>query len=268
MRDQGLETALRVAGGVVVLARDLGISQPAVSAWRRVPADRVLAIETITGVSRSILRPDLYPPSDDARREGPMSDAAVQPDDADLARAHQYGLLAVLLGREPGVDTLAAVAGLTGDPSPLGLTHIALAEAASETDATTAAREYFRLFVGVGRGEFLPYASYYLTGFVHERPLARVREDLARLGIARAGTVHEPEDHIAILCEIMAGLAAGRFGDGLATQKHFFERHIEPWAGRFFADLEAVADAPFYARVGAVGRTFLEIEARAFDLDD
>lgn len=268
MRDPGLETALRIAGGVVMLARDLGISQPAVSAWRRAPADRVLAIESITGVSRSILRPDLYPPSDDARREGPMSDAAAQTDDTDIARAHEYGLLATLLGREPGTDLLSALAGMIGDPSPLGRAHSALAEAAAETDAATAARQHFRLFVGVGRGEFLPYASYYLTGFVHERPLARVREDLARLGVARAETTHEPEDHIAILCEIMAGLAAGHFGDGLETQKHFFKRHIEPWAGRFFADLEAVADAPFYARVGAVGRTFLEIEAQAFDLDD
>ncbi len=84
----------------------------------------------------------------------------------------------------------------------------------------------------------LPYASYYLTGFLHERPLARVREDFDRLGIARAEKVSEPEDHIAILCEVMAGLAGGAFEADFAEQAKFFERHLKPWAARLFADLE------------------------------
>ena len=126
--------------------------------------------------------------------------------------------------------------------------------------------EFFNLFVGVGRGDVLPYASYYLTGFLHERPLARVREDLDRLGIARAGGTSEPEDHIAILCEVMAGLAGGTFEADFAEQAKFFERHLKPWAGRLFVDLELAKQATFYRAVGRVGRIFMELESEAFAL--
>lgn len=267
MRDAGLEAAIQAAGGVGTLARGLGISQPAVSAWSRVPAERVLAVEALTGVARAQLRPDLYP-GDDASSLSTPVDGHGEIDEIDLARSQEYGLLAVLLGREPAAATLAAVASLSGDASPLGLAHIALAEAAAAADPQQTGREFFRIFIGVGRGELLPYGSYYLTGFVHERPLAHVREDLARLGIVRADTMREPEDHIAILCETMAGLAGGRFPASLTEQRDFFRRHLQPWAARFFADLETTKDAPFYARVGAVGRLFMEIEAAAFDLGD
>ncbi len=264
MRDAGLDAAIRAAGGVGTLAKGLGISQPAVSAWQKVPADRVLAVEALTGVNRSTLRPDLYPHDAIA----PATPPAEEIDDIDLARAREYAMLAALLGREPSGEALASVAALTGDVSPLGMAHIALAEAAAAAEPRQAGREFFRIFIGVGRGELLPFASYYLTGFVHERPLAHVREDLAQLGIARAETMREPEDHIAILCETMAGLADGTFPADYARQKAFFRRHLQPWAARFFADLEATKDAPLYARVGTVGRTFMEIEAAAFDLDD
>ncbi len=266
VRDAGLDAAIRAAGGVGTLARGLGISQPAVSAWQRVPAERVIAVESITGVDRSTLRPDLYPHSGGGTLETPMPPAEV--DEIDIARSREYAMLALLLGREPADSTLAALSELSGDPSPLGMAHIGLAEAASAIEARQAGREFFRIFIGVGRGELLPYASYYLTGFVHERPLAHVREDLSRLGISRADTMREPEDHIAILCETMAGLADGRFPADFAAQKAFFRRHLQPWATRFFADLESTGDAAFYAKVGTVGRTFMEIEAAGFDLDD
>ncbi len=266
MRDAGLDAAIRAAGGVGTLARGLGISQPAVSAWQRIPAERVIAVESLTGVARSTLRPDLYPAQAGMSLETPMPPAEL--DDVDVARSREYAMLAVLLGREPSADTLAGVASLSGDASPLGMAHIALAEEASLAEARQAGREFFRIFIGVGRGELLPYASYYLTGFVHERPLAHVREDMVRLGIARSDTMREPEDHIAILCETMSGLADGRFPADLAAQRAFFRRHLQPWASRFFADLESTKDAPFYARLGTVGRMFMEIEAAAFDLDD
>jgi TorA maturation chaperone TorD len=141
-----------------------------------------------------------------------------------------------------------------------------LAEAAKEADAAAIEREFFDLFIGVGRGELLPYASYYLTGFLHERPLARLREDLTRIGIARAEGVAEPEDHAAILCEIMAGLANGHLPGAEESSRTIFERHMAPWMGRFFADLERAESADFYRQVGTVGRVFIEIETEAFTL--
>src|SRR3954470_11872519 len=112
-------------------------------------------------------------------------------DEVELARAQEYALLSCLLARAPDQALLDRIANLPGDASPLGLAHAALAEAASGTDAARVEREFFNLFIGLGRGELLPYASYYLTGFLHERPLARVRECLGRLGIERAA--EEPE---------------------------------------------------------------------------
>ena len=187
-------------------------------------------------------------------------------DEIDVLRGAEYALLSVLLGQAPSTDLLSRLAGVRGDATPLGMAHLELADAARATDETSVGREYFNLFIGVGRGELLPYGSYYQTGFLHERPLARVREDLAELGIERAGHMREPEDHIAILCEIMGGMARGDFDADMARQGQFFERHIQPWAARFFADLETTGAANFYKSVGRVGRTFIELETEAFKL--
>ncbi len=260
-RKGGLDHAIRAAGGIGALARALGISQPAVSNWQRIPAERVLAVEALTGIHWMVLRPDLYPMSEDPLSSNP------KPDEVDLLRAHEYGLLAVLLGRAPAAEVLARIAELRGDASPLGLAHIGLAEAAAQADPDAVSREFFDLFIGVGRGELLAYGSYYLTGFLHERPLARVREDLARLGIERAEEQREPEDHIAILCEVMAALASRRFETEPGADRSFFDRHLKPWAARFFADCETAQHACFYRAIGTVGRLFMEIEAEAFAMD-
>jgi len=191
-------------------------------------------------------------------------------DDVDLARAQEYRLLAALLARAPDAALLARLALLDGDATPLGAAHGALAEAAAGADAAAVAREYFDLFVGVGRGELVPYASYYLTGFLNARPLARLRDDLGRLGIERAAGQSEPEDHAAILCDIMSGLVDGTFSAGpdfrSNIQRTIFDKHLSPWIGRFFADLEQAEAADFYRRVGTVGRTFMAIETTAFAL--
>jgi len=187
-------------------------------------------------------------------------------DEIDELRGSEYALLAVLMGAAPNADLLTRVASLRGDATALGMAHLELADAARAAQESAVSREYFNLFVGVGRGEFLPYGSWYQTGFLHERPLARVREDLDALGVERDGPSKEPEDHIAILCEAMAGMAQGRFEADLDAQARFFERHIEPWAARFFADLELCAAATFYKSVARVGRTFIELEAEAFKL--
>lgn len=256
MRDSGLDRAIQMAGGVAALARQLGIRQPSVSNWNRVPAERVAAVEAATGVSRVHLRPDLY-------SEFAVTDEV---DDIDVGRAQEYALLATLLSQAPSAKMIAQLAKLCGDATPLGLAHAHLGEAASKTTAVVVEREYFDLFVGLGRGELLPYASFYLTGFLNERPLSRLRQDLAALGIERVEKNLEPEDHAATLCEIMAGLASGRFPASAEMQREMFEKHVAPWMGRLFADMENAAAADFYRSVGSLGRLFLEIEAEAFTL--
>jgi TorA maturation chaperone TorD len=255
LRDAGLGRAIDAAGGVAQLARKVGIAQPSVSNWSRVPAERVIAVETATGVSRAELRPDLYD-------ESATPEDTVDPVDA--ARGKEYALLAALLSSSPPQALLDQIARLSDDATPLGRAHWALAEAASRAVASDVEREYFDLFVGLGRGELLPYASYYLTGFLNERPLSRLREDLVALDIERVESNFEPEDHAATLCEIMAGLATGRFRASPAMQAIFFAKHVAPWMSRMFADLEGAASARFYRSVGSLGRLFLEIETEAF----
>jgi TorA maturation chaperone TorD len=194
------------------------------------------------------------------------ADGQLPVDDIDAARAQEYALLSALLMRAPNAELLENLSALRGDPSPLGLAHAALADAAARTDADRVSREYFDLFIGLGRGELLPYGSYYLTGFLHERPLARLRTDLARLGVEREEGNVEPEDHVAILCEVMAGLAEGRFDAPPGADREFFQKHMASWIGRFFADLEKAQSADFYRRIGALGQVFINIETEAFAL--
>lgn len=184
----------------------------------------------------------------------------------DTLRADLYDFLGTLLARPPSAELLDRVASLGGGDGALGEGVEALARLARQTTPQAARAEFDGLFIGLVRGELLPYASYYQTGFLHEKPLALLRRDMARLGIARAENVHEPEDNIASLCEMMAGLIRGRFGEpaGLSTQRDFFATHLAPWAGHFFSDLEAAKNAVFYAPVGAIGRALIEIEREAF----
>lgn len=187
-------------------------------------------------------------------------------DEIDTARARHYQLLASLLTRAPDQLLLAQLATIQGDSSPLGIARIGLAEAAASAQVEAVEGEFFNLFIGLGRGELLPYGSYYLTGFLHERPLARLRGALAEIGIERAQRVGEPEDHIGILCEIMAGLIEGAFDAPADAEKRIFDSHIAPWAARFFADLEHAESARLYRSVGVLGRTFIDIEMQAFAL--
>ncbi|TVR78245.1 MAG: molecular chaperone TorD [Rhodospirillales bacterium] len=183
-------------------------------------------------------------------------------------RADVYGLLAALLASPPDDGMLVSLADLTGDETVLGQALAALAERARRTDAAAADDEYHRLFIGLTEGELRPYASFYLTGLLYERPLASLRRDMEILGIVRALDSAEPEDHIAALMEMMQGLILGTFGDPvpLQVQKAFFDAHVLPWASRFFADLETATDAALYRPVGTIGRTFMAIEREAFDL--
>lgn len=185
----------------------------------------------------------------------------------DGCRSALYRLLGRVLIAPPEGPVLAVLAGLKGDESALGQALNALAETACQP--ADLEREFHDLFIGLGRGELVPYGSYYLTGFLNEKPLAALRRNMARLGITRRDGVREPEDHVGAVLEMMAGLIEGGFaaaaGDA-AAQQRFFAAHIEPVAPRFFADLERASSARFYRSVGTAGRLFLEVEASAFQM--
>jgi TorA maturation chaperone TorD len=187
-------------------------------------------------------------------------------DEVDLARSREYSLMSNLLLRSPDAQLLMQLAQLEGDGSPIGLAHTALAEAARRLDSEHVGREYFNLFVGVGRGELLPYASFYLTGSLHGKPLAALRQTLRNLGIERTAALEEPEDHAGVLCEILAGLADGTIAAPANADREFFVEHMNPWIGRLFRDLEQAKSADFYARVGALGRMLVDIETEALSL--
>ncbi len=187
----------------------------------------------------------------------------------DRLRADLYALLANLLSSPPDRVTLKGIAGLEGDRSALGQAISALAQTAKASDARAVEIEYNALFIGLARGELLPFASYYLTGFLNEKPLAKLRQDMARLGIGKSKANSEPEDHIATLCEMMAGLIRGDFAAPicLSVQREFYDTHLAPWAAHFFADLEGAKGAAFFAPVGRIGRAFLDIEDQAFRME-
>ena len=187
----------------------------------------------------------------------------------DDLRAQLYEFLATLLRIEPTDAVVQQVSQLSGDDSPIGQASSTLAHLAKQMDGSAVRAEYVDLFIGVGRGELLPYCSYYLTGFLNEKPLANLRQDMAAIGIVRAEGVKDPEDHIASLCDMMAGLIRGQFSRSftLAEQASFHKKHLAPWAELFFSDLESAKNAVFYAPVGTIGKAFMDIESKSFDIE-
>jgi len=204
--------------------------------------------------------------SADSRSETEVGASSQLVDEVDQARARQYALLSTLLSCSPDLLMIERLARLRGDATRLGVAHAALAKAAGRASAKGVEREYSDLFLGLKPDGLLPYASYYLTGALQGRPLARLREALGRFGIERTPGQTEPEDHAATLLEIMSGLAGGRIAAPPGAEREIFERHLKPWIGRFFADLEKAGPANFYASVGALGSAFIEIETEAFRL--
>ncbi|SNS53707.1 TorD/DmsD family molecular chaperone [Antarctobacter heliothermus] len=186
--------------------------------------------------------------------------------DEDRLRADLYNYLGLMLSGPPDDMLLAQTAGLSGDDTEMGRAIGTLAKLAKVSKPKAVTSEYNKLFIGLGRGELLPYASYYLTGFLNEKPLALLRQDMTRLGLERADTVFEPEDNIASLMEMMGAMIVGRFGPPAAieVQRAFFNKHIGPWAAHFFGDLEGAKNSVFYTPFGTVGRLFMLIEAEAF----
>ncbi len=182
-------------------------------------------------------------------------------------RANLYRLVSVLLTREPTAETLQYVRGLTAGDTDLGAAVVKLAKSADGVTTKKLAEEYFTLFIGVGRGVLVPYGSYYLTGFLHEKPLAKLRDDMKSLGLVPDPSHKEPEDHVSSVLEMMAGLIDGSFGTpaSLEVQRQFYDRHIASWVPHFFRDLANAGQSEFYAAVGAMGQAFMRIEQDGFD---
>ena len=187
----------------------------------------------------------------------------------DRARADLYALVGGLLLSAPSKEVLQSLAGLGGGEGDLGSAINALSQVAQAVEVGSVEREFNVVFIGVGRGEVLPYASYYLTGFLHEKPLADLRSSLRALGVQRRDGVVEPEDHLGTLCEIMSGLITGAFSEpaSLAQQKEFFNAHLASWAAHCFQDLETAESAVLYAPVGSLGRALMAIEQEAFRIE-
>jgi len=186
--------------------------------------------------------------------------------DEDRLRADLYNYLGLILAGPPDQMLLDQTAALAGNDTPLGQAIQGLARVAKVSRPKAAQSEFNALFIGLGRGELLPYASYYLTGFLNEKPLANLRATMANFGMTRADDIFEPEDNIASLAEMMAGMIVGRFGRvaTLQEQHEFFNAHIGTWATHYFTDLQAAKASVLYASVGAVGAAFLDIEREAF----
>ena len=195
--------------------------------------------------------------------------ATLDVSEEDVLRADMYDFLASLLRKEPSDELIEKVCQLEGDETPIGSACLTLAHLAKTMDNGLIRNEYVEMFIGVGRGEILPFASYYLTGFLNDKPLANLRTEMSEIGIARAEDVKEPEDHIASLFDIMSGLIRGQFGRtfSIDEQAKFFKKHIEPWAGLLMQDIEAAKTVVFFAPVGTIGKVFLEIESTAFSMD-
>ncbi|CZF77656.1 TorD/DmsD family molecular chaperone [Grimontia marina] len=179
-------------------------------------------------------------------------------------RLNIYHLLAHLFRQAPDQDVLNWLATLEveGDEdNGMAAAWSVLKLSASKTKPMQTADEYQQLFIGVGRGEVVPFGSWYLTGSLMELPLAHLRQDLRRLGFERQEETKEPEDHIAALLEVMAMLVDE---EDTESQKAFFNRHIAPWFERLCDDVIRANAAVFYSSVAALAKQFLTIEKISF----
>ncbi len=192
--------------------------------------------------------------------------------DEEIARAEMYGLLASLFYQPPGDELLAQLqAAVTEAPQQGGFLEEPWRDLVAQARAMTAtqiAQEYNALFGGVGKPEVYLYGSHYLSGFLNEKPLVQLRDDLAALGLARDANMPETEDHVAYLMEVMRYLIAGDDVSvcNLTQQSGFFSRHLQPWVSRLCQTLADHPRAVFYARVAALSEAFVSVESQGFDL--
>jgi len=190
----------------------------------------------------------------------------IQVTEEELYRAQVYQLLARLLGAPVDDELIDILKNIDGDDSPLGVALNGLKDLAHRITLEEAVDEYSELFIGVTQGELIPFKSFYLTGFLNEKPLGEVRAYMEEIGIAKSDDEGDPEDHIASLFEMMNGMIDGSFGKPftLPEQVRFFDNHIGNWAPKFFRDLEVAEAARFYVPVGRIGKLFMDVESEAF----
>ena len=189
-------------------------------------------------------------------------------DESDQIRASSYSLLAALLANPPTEELLEQLKGIktdSNDSKDIVNAWSMLQLAAQRQNSELIADEYHVLFIGLGRGELVPFASWYLTGFLMEKPLAHLRQRLAELGFEQQEDVHEPEDHAAALCEVMSQLILDVETD-FETERDFYENFLGNWMTRFFSDLQETETSGFYRAVGQLGEAFLDIENRYFSM--
>jgi len=193
--------------------------------------------------------------------------------DEETARAEIYGLLSQLYYAAPTAELLSALrVAVTEAPAPGGFLEEswrALVGVAREMRDREIAEEYDALFGGVGKPEVYLFASHYLSGFLNERPLAQLRDELATLGLTRdEAAMPETEDHVAYLCEVMRYLIAGPDAAvaNLTRQSEFFARHLQPWLNAMCDAVAAHPRARFYAVLAGFTRAFVTVEAQGFDM--
>lgn len=218
----------------------------------------------MTNISRSVRTDEQT--TEDAVTSVPFPMAS-EIDQEQIYRSGAYSLIARLLRSPPDQQVMQQVAGFAQleskrDEMVVAMSMLGLAATTSAPDSVD--DEFHALFIGIGRGELVPYASWYLTGYLMEKPLGRLRDDLSALGFQRQDGVKEPEDHVAALCEVMAVLIEE--GSPIATQSHFFERHMADWLDKFFTDLSESRSAIFYKAVGRFGAAFTALEKRYFSM--
>lgn len=204
------------------------------------------------------------------------SDTAASHSAEEQARADFYALIGALLLRAPDQALLTALASADSlhaeqTDHPLDQAWEQLILAASLTNAGAVKEEFNSLFIRASKPQVNPYASLYLSGFMMEKPLAALRDDLRTLGLSRTGFAAESEDHLGALCEVMRLLIGGTqaaYSQPLSTQKAFFTRHIAPWYDRCLDDIERAEGASFYRQAAGFARAFLQVESEAFDMED
>lgn len=183
--------------------------------------------------------------------------------DAQHARADTYSILAALLSHPPTPDLIDYLRHIRttdfDNAGSVGQAWLDLREAALGADLEQLDEEYHRLFIGLGRGEIVPYGSWHMTGYLMEKPLSDLRDDLRALGLQADDKEKDPEDHIAALCECMALLIRAQDTDE-RTERQFFERHVNSWASKFFNELHQADSAEFYKPVGILGQRFIDLE--------
>jgi len=180
----------------------------------------------------------------------------------DQFREGTYSLLAALLRTPPDKDMLYALGDMdldTQKSTNMTFAWNALKLASKTSTFHHVDDEFHDLFIGLGKGELVPYGSWYMTGFLMEKPLGLLRQDLATMGFEREANVCEPEDHVAALMEVMA-MMINTFDSSVGQQTQFFNDHIATWMENFFSDLETAKNAQFYRSVGGLGKTFIKLE--------